>query len=78
MEIHRLTPDGLQVPSSAICAYHTHASCFSFALKCLQHVALQGVADVPLYGRIATLELFRPPVSPAAGCAKHRLLQHVE
>ena len=23
---------------------------------------LQGVADVPIYGRIATLQLFRPPV----------------
>ena len=35
----------------------------------------QGVADVPLYGRIATLELFRPPVSPAAARADHRLVK---
>ena len=25
----------------------------------------QGVADVPIYGRVATLKLFRPPVRPS-------------
>ncbi len=27
---------------------------------------VQGVADVPLYGRIATMELFRPPARSLA------------
>lgn len=38
----------------------SHASDFSNSSV---GVDLQGVADVPIYGRIATLQLYRPPVS---------------
>ena len=52
--------------------------CTRIEIYLLTADGLQPVADVPIYGRIATLELFRPPVSylsleylllePRSGC----------
>ena len=40
-------------------------------VRTLPVVCRQGVIDVPIYGRIATLKLFRPPVSVQQAVMHH-------
>ena len=78
IEIHRLTPDGLQVLLSSAKGYLLLRMLPKrLCVQVLTAFTPQGVADVPLYGRIATLELFRPPVSPAVACADHGLVHEL-
>ena len=55
IEIHTLTAEGLQVSPLTGLSFEVDATFDDLA-------DLQGVIDVPIYGRVATLELFRPKV----------------
>lgn len=66
MEIYTLGEQGLQAGASALCC--------SWQLSCQSNMAcvMQGIMDVPIYGRIVVLQLFRPSVSAQAVLAPSR------